>query len=63
MTLLERQLLVVQKLRSSMPDVDSTYFYLSETLNIKAHLRNTKEQFDVRRSPEEGFEENRKKIN
>ncbi len=46
MTLLERQLLVVQKLRSSMPDVDRTYFYLSETLNIKAHLRNTKEQFN-----------------
>ena len=63
MTLLERQLLVVQKLRSSMPDVDRTYFYLSETLNIKAHLRNTKEQFNVRGSSEIGFEENRKKIN
>lgn len=46
-----------------MPDVDRTYFYLSETLNIKAHLRNTKDQFNVRRSPEEGFEENRKKTN
>ena len=63
MTLLERQLLVVQKLRSSMPDVDRTYFYLSESLNIKAHLRNTKDKVNVRRSPEEGFEENRKKIN
>ena len=46
-----------------MPDVDRTYFYLSESLNIKAHLRNTKDKVNVRRSPEEGFEENRKKTN
>ena len=63
MTLLEKQLLMVQSLRESMPLEDRAYFYLSPVLNIKAHLRNTKDKVNVRRSPEEGFEENRKKIN
>tara|TARA_B100001996_G_C18653607_1_gene590367 strand:+ start:1839 stop:2030 length:192 start_codon:yes stop_codon:yes gene_type:complete len=63
MTLLEKQLLMVQSLRESMPLEDRAYFYLSPVLNIKAHLRTMKDRVNVRRSSEEGFEENRKKTN
>ena len=54
---------MVQSLRESMPLEDRAYFYLSPVLNIKAHLRNMKDKFNVRGSSEKGFEENRKKIN
>ena len=39
MTKLERQLLIVQKLRKSMPEIPRMAFQLNEMLNIKAHQR------------------------
>ena len=39
MTLLEKQLLVVRKLRESLPSESSAYFYLSPVLNSKVMIR------------------------
>lgn len=44
MTLLEKQLLVVRKLRESMPLEDRAYFYLSPMLNTKVHRKSEKLQ-------------------
>ena len=39
MTQLEKQLLVVRKLRESLPSESSAYFYLSPMLNSKEMIR------------------------
>ena len=39
MTLLEKQLLMVRKLRKSFPFESSAYFYLSPVLNSKEMIR------------------------
>ena len=39
MTSLEKQLLVVSKLRKSFPSESSAYFYLSPVLNSKVMIR------------------------
>ena len=61
MSRLERQLLVVQKLRNSMPEIPRMSFQLNEMLNIKAHQRERK--FGTGRDTEKGFEENCKETN
>ncbi len=42
MNLLEKQLLVVRKLRESMPFQERSYFYLSPMLNTKVHKKTEK---------------------
>ena len=54
MSLLEKQLLMVQKLRESMPFEDRSYFYLNPVLNTKVHTRR-KDGLHVRRGSEKGF--------
>ncbi len=44
MNLLEKQLLVVRKLRESMPFQERSYFYLSPMLNTKVHKKTEKLQ-------------------
>ena len=39
MSLLDRQLLMVRKLRKSLPSESSAYFYLSPMLNSKEMIR------------------------
>ena len=54
MSLLEKQLLMVQKLRESMPFDDRAYFYLTPVLNTKVHEKR-KDGLHDRRGPEKGF--------
>ena len=44
MNLLEKQIIVVRKLRESMPLQDKAYFYLSPMLNTKVHKKTEKLQ-------------------
>ena len=55
MILLEKQLLVVRKLRESLPSASSAYFYLSPVLNSKVMIRkNTKCVLNLKEKQQKG---------